>query len=101
MPEAVTVFVLPPSFASLEARLRRRCELENHTDEEDLTRRLATARHEVERYVEFGYVIVNDDLERAVAALESIVAAEGFRVRPQREKIDSILNSFGLESFHA
>ena len=101
MPEAVTVFVLPPSYASLEARLRKRCQIENHTDEEDLARRLATARHEVERYVEFEYVIVNDDLDRAVAALESIVEAEGSRVEPQREKIDSILNSFGLESFHA
>lgn len=101
MPEAVRIFVLPPSFASLEARLRKRCEIENYTDEEDLARRLATARHEVERYVEFDYVIVNDDLDRAVAALESIVQAEGSRIGPQREKIDSILNSFGLESFHA
>jgi guanylate kinase len=101
MPEAVTVFVLPPSYASLEARLRKRCEKENHTDEEDLARRLATARHEVERYVEFDYDIVNDDLDRAVATLESIVTAEAARIEPQREKIDSILNSFGLESFHA
>ena len=101
MPEAVTVFVLPPDFASLEARLRRRCQVENHTDEQDLAGRLATARHEVRRFAEFDYVIVNDDLESAVAMLESIVRAERCRGAAQRERIDSILRTFGGETFHA
>jgi guanylate kinase len=101
MPEAVTIFVLPPSYALLEERLRRRCAAENHTDEQDLATRLATARAEVRRYPEFKYVVVNDDLERAVKALESIVVAERSHVAPQREQIEEILKSFGGESLHA
>jgi guanylate kinase len=101
MPEAVSVFVFPPSFASLQDRLRRRCAVENHTDEEDLATRLETARAEVLRYHEFTYVIVNDDLDRAVEALESIVIAERCRLAPQREQIEAILKSFGVESSHA
>ncbi len=101
MPEAVTVFVLPPSYESLESRLRLRNIADNHTDEQDLASRLATARAEVRRYAEFKYVIVNDDLERAVNALESIVVAERCHVAPQRDQIESILKSFGVESLHA
>lgn len=101
MPEAISVFVFPPSYASLEERLRRRCEAENHSDESDFAVRLATARAEVRRYREFTYVIVNDDLDRAVEALECIVVAERNRVAPQRAQIEEILKSFGVESLHA
>jgi guanylate kinase len=101
MPEAVTVFVFPPSYESLEVRLRRRCEAEGHDDEHDLARRLAAARAEVRRYREFQYVVVNDELERAVSALETIVSAERCRVAPQSAQIDEILKSFGVESLHA
>jgi guanylate kinase len=101
MPSAVTVFVFPPSYASLEERLRRRAAVENHTDEEDLATRLATARAEVRRYTEFQYVIINDDLDGAVETLECIVTAERSHVAPQRERIEEILKSFGVESLHA
>jgi guanylate kinase len=101
MPEAATVFILPPSYALLEERLRRRSEVENHNDEQDLATRLATARAEVRRYAEFKYVVVNDDFERAVNALESIVIAERSHIAPQREQIEEILKSFGVESLHA
>jgi guanylate kinase len=101
MPEAVTVFVFPPSYASLEQRLRRRAAAENHTDEQDLATRLATARAEVCRYTEFQYVVVNDELDRAVEALECIVTAERSHVAPQRDQIQEILKSFGVESLHA
>jgi len=94
MPDAISVFVLPPSYAELAGRLRARAELEGVTDEADLAVRLATARHEVERLDEFTYVIVNDDVEHAAAALESIVVAERCRVAPQRQRIDSILATF-------
>lgn len=101
MPDAVTVFILPPSYELLKQRLRRRCEEENHTDEQDLAVRLATARDEVRRYSEFQYVIVNDELERAVGMLEGIVRAERCRTAAQRDSVETILKSFGVESLHA
>jgi len=101
MPEAVTVFVFPPSYRSLEQRLRERCRLENHYDEADLAKRLAHAREEVRRYTEFDYVVVNDDLGRAVEALAGIVIAQRSRPAPQRSRIEEILKSFGGESSHA
>jgi guanylate kinase len=103
MPEAVSVFILPPSFDALEARLRARGVAENHSDEKDLAIRLASARHEVLRYTEFDYVIVNDDRDRAAAALASIVVAERSRERLQRKRIDEILKTFESEggSLHA
>jgi guanylate kinase len=67
----VTVFVLPPSFADLERRLRGRAQ----DDEETVRRRLATAREEVGLYGEYQYTIVNDDLERCVLDLKSIIRA--------------------------
>jgi guanylate kinase len=103
MPEAVGVFILPPSFEALEARLRGRNLAENHSDEQDLANRLASARHEVLRYTEFDYVIVNDERDSAAAALASIVLAERCRERVQRPRIDEILKTFERDggSLHA
>lgn len=73
--DAVTVFILPPSMAELEARLRRRAE-----DASDvIARRLANARAEIERWVDYDYVLVNDALERSYAGLQAILAAERLR----------------------
>ena len=72
MPEAVTVFVLPPSREILESRLRMR----NLNDPEDLEIRLKNASREVLSYSSFKYVIVNDDLERATRELEAVIIAE-------------------------
>jgi guanylate kinase len=103
VPEAVAVFVMPPSLASLEERLRGRSAAENHVDEQDLAARLAAAWREVACYSEFDYVIVNDDRERAVEALLSVVIAERHRTRLQRGRVQEILRTFenGGESFHA
>ena len=75
LPEAVTVFVLPPSLAELERRLRTR----GTEDDASVRRRLANARTEIEHYALFDYVIVNDDLEAAYAKLRSVVVAERAR----------------------
>jgi guanylate kinase len=75
LPEAVGVFILPPSLAELERRLRGRAT----EDEETTQRRLGNARNEIEHYGFFDYVIVNDDIERAYAELRSIVFAERCR----------------------
>lgn len=71
-PEAVLVFVLPPSAEELDRRLARR----GSEEDAERRRRLAGARRELPAAGEFDYVVRNDDFEKAIAALESIVAAE-------------------------
>lgn len=93
MPEAVTVFILPPSKKVLEARLRRR----NLNAPDDLARRLGNATAEVQLYDCFDYVIINDDRDRAFGALKAIIVAERRRPMRQRNKIKSILDTFGGE----
>ena len=73
LPEAIDVFVLPPSRAALEARLRSR-----GTDSpEVIARRLADSVTELSHWGEFRYVVVNDRFEEALADLERIVAGDG------------------------
>ena len=75
-PDGVFVFVYPPSLAALEARLRGRA-----TDLPSvIAERLANAPGEMACYVEYDYVIVNDDLARARAVMDAILAAERARV---------------------
>ena len=82
VPGAVTIFVQAPSFAELERRLRERAT----ESEGEIEERLARAREQLEQAGEFDYVIVNDDLERAVEELAGIVrrelAAAGTMSRP-------------------
>ncbi len=74
-PDAVSVFILPPSFAELERRLRgRRTE-----SEADILRRLNNARQEVTLISHYDYVMVNDDLDAASETLTAIVQAEKHR----------------------
>jgi guanylate kinase len=69
-PEAISIFVLPPSPEELERRLRGR-----RTDDPGaVARRLKTAREEIARQAEFDHRVVNDDLEMAVAEVEGIIA---------------------------
>jgi guanylate kinase len=91
MPEAVTVFILPPSRQALEARLR----LRSLNSEEDLTRRLYNATVEVRRCNEFKYVIINDELEKACAALQAIILAERQSLHRQKELAENIISTFG------
>ena len=70
MPEACTIFVLPPSLAQLEARLRGRS-----TDPEAvIQRRLRDARSDMAHWAEFDYVVINDDLDDAVKTMQAIIA---------------------------
>jgi guanylate kinase len=78
MPEAVCVFVMPPNPRVLRTRLRNRSRAEGMVNEEELYRRLHEATKEIENYREYGYILVNDILDRAVAQLEAIVLAERF-----------------------
>ena len=86
MPEdVVTVFILPPSMAELQTRLERRAE----DPPEAIAKRLDNARSEIERWEEYDYVLVNDDLDRAFNDLTAILRAE--RLKRQRR--------VGLEDF--
>jgi len=76
VPEAVGIFILPPSLDVLEKRLRNRSASEKVTSEEVIERRLKEARREVERIWEYRYALVNDILEDAVAELKAIVEFE-------------------------
>ncbi|HEX6242273.1 MAG TPA: guanylate kinase [Polyangiales bacterium] len=75
LPNAVGVFILPPSMEELARRLRGRAT----DDEATIQRRFAKAKHEIENYRLFDYLIVNDDLEKSQARLRSIVYAEASR----------------------
>jgi len=72
IPEAVSIFVLPPNRQELEKRLRTRS-----LDAEDVIhRRLVTASREIENYQKYDYILVNDRLEESIDALKSILLAE-------------------------
>ena len=73
--DVVTVFILPPSLIELRHRLERRAE----DTPETIARRLANAKIEIERWCEYDYVIVNDDLDESFRALKAIVQAERLR----------------------
>lgn len=77
MPEAVMLFIAPPSLRELERRLRGR----GTDSEEKIQKRLARAREEIRALREFDYLIVNDDVPRAVAEFEAIIRAERARAR--------------------
>jgi guanylate kinase len=71
IPDACMIFILPPTAAALEARLRSR----GKDSEEQIAIRLRHARHELELYPAYDYLILNDDLELAYRQLEGIVNA--------------------------
>jgi guanylate kinase len=90
MPEAVTVFVVPPSYEVLERRLRGR----GQDDEATMKRRLAAAGRELHAFERYDYAIVNDDLDASVEALKSIVRAARCRVSHVAERARAIERTF-------
>jgi guanylate kinase len=76
IPDAVSIFVLPPSRSELESRLRKRMMSENVNSEEVIRRRLDTARKEIENYPDYDYILVNDRLEQSLDQLQAIVLGE-------------------------
>jgi guanylate kinase len=75
LPDAASVFILPPSMQALAARLRSRAS----DDEAVVRKRLDNARWEIEHYAFFDYIVVNDRLEHAEATLDAIILAEQAR----------------------
>ena len=72
MPEAISIFIMPPSVEELEERLRGR----NTEDEEAIQKRLNEAKREIEAGKSFDYKIINDDLDVALANLQEIFDSE-------------------------
>ena len=92
MPEAVSIFIMPPSFEVLERRLTARA-TEKQTD---LSIRLRNAFGEVSRCAEFEYIVINDEVGEAAAKLQNIILAERLKRIRQTEAIRVILDSFDV-----
>jgi guanylate kinase len=87
LPECVTIFILPPSRRSLEERLRNR-----RTDSEEvIARRLRDAVGDMSHWNEFDYVVVNDDFDKAVNDLVSIVEGRGEHLKALRPELQGLL----------
>jgi guanylate kinase len=108
IPDAVSVFIMPPNRAELERRLRER----SQDSEPVIQKRLKAAGREIENYRKYDYILVNDRLEDSVSTLEAILLserlkrneradeklsarAEKCRLDQIRERIQPILKSFG------
>jgi guanylate kinase len=87
MPEALSVFILPPSKAALRARLEGR----GQDSEEIIARRMSEAESESSHFNEYNYLIVNDDFEQARQALCTIFTANRLEVSRQTAKYKEVL----------
>lgn len=117
MPDAVSIFVMPPAPDILATRLRNRSRAEGGVEEAVIERRLANAKQEIENYREYSYILVNDILARAEEELLAIVTserilrdhhfiaqdqerlvnlAESCRQEHIGDRIKPVLNAFGL-----
>lgn len=90
MPDAVSIFILPPSFEVLATRLKERAT----ESPEELKVRLGNSFGEVSRFDEFEYVVINGEIEKAVADLKHIILAERQKRTRQIGVIQGILDSF-------
>ena len=89
-PEAVTIFIMPPDFETLDRRLRGR----GQEVEKEIQRRIGNARREVERYVDYDYVVINDSLEEARDALQGILLARKSLCRRLEPECRRIVETF-------
>ncbi len=87
VPEAVSIFILPPSRAALEQRMRAR----GQDSEQTIATRLAAAREEMSHFEEFDYLVVNEDFATAVEDMCAILRASGLRDIVQRERHAGLL----------
>lgn len=88
-PDAVSIFLAPPSASVLEERLRGR----NTEDEETVNHRLVIAREEIRRAVEYDYVVINDTVENAVNGIETIINAERLKLIRNKKILSEVINN--------
>jgi len=93
VPDAVSVFILPPSRDALEQRMRAR----GQDSEETIARRLAAAREEMSHYDEFDYLIVNDVFDKAVEQMQAIFVASRLRREAQQFRHAGLLGTLLAE----
>ncbi len=91
LPSAVAIFILPPARDELERRLRSR----DQDPEEAIQRRLNRAQQEMQRYTEYDFLVVNDDVERAGREVQAIAVAARCLRSCLSERARKILESFG------
>jgi len=91
LPGSVAIFVLPPSRAELERRIRAR----GQDSDEEIQRRLERARQEMSSYSSYDFAVVNDDLDRAGREVQAIALGSRCRIARNEERIREILKSFG------
>src|SRR5882724_10875984 len=92
LPDAVSIFIMPPSFEALHERLKRR-QLDN---EETIQKRLRWASEiEVHRFKSYDYVVINEDLKLSLNLMRSIIAAERCRRERMTQRVENIIKSFG------
>lgn len=91
LPSAVAIFILPPARDELERRLRTR----DQDPEEAIQRRLERAQQEMQRYTEYDFLVVNDDVERAGREVQAITVAARCLRSCLSERARKILESFG------
>jgi guanylate kinase len=108
LPQAVSIFILPPSPQVLEMRLRNRSEAEHMTSEEVIERRLLQARSELKQVWDYKYALVNDVLDQATAEMRAIVLTErgagdgvtalaaSCRTDARSQRLNAVLKSFGV-----
>lgn len=109
LPEAVSIFILPPSPEVLEMRLRNRSEAEKMTSGAVIERRLSQARNELREIWDYRYALVNDVLDHAVGEMKAIVqsergardgaaeVAQGCRTDMASERLRAVLGAFGQD----
>ena len=89
LPDALSVFILPPSRQALESRMRSR----GQDSEAVIAQRLAAAREEMSHHGEFDYVVVNDDFETAVCEIQAIFLASRLRTPVQEARHGALIDA--------
>lgn len=84
VPEAITIFILPPSLESLRDRLEKRAQDDQHT----VKQRMDAATDEISHYMEFDYLIVNDDFDKALEEILAVVDGKGERLRQAKQRLE-------------
>ncbi len=88
MPEAVSIFIMPPSFAELKRRLSGR----GTESEELIQKRLTSALGEIKRAVEYDYIVVNEDIAAAADDIMSVILSSRLKTDRQTKIIDEVLS---------
>lgn len=89
LPEAITVFIMPPSYKELKRRLSGR----GTETQELIDKRMKEALNEIARAIEFDYIVVNDDINTAVDDIIEVISSSRLSFKRQKNLIDGVLNN--------